>query len=367
MRPPPPPRPPARLRWRAPSVEAPALPAVEPVDLLSAELPQGNRVHLRLQAGLAAQADVERLRAAQQGFRSEVGGALSRQSSAVRRLAQLQSQSTAAIQAGLQARDLSLSQRLNESEAKLRQRLEGSAAQRLTALQRQEAQLTQKARTQLATHRRRALWDKALLASSLPLFATYGHAGELTHANNLTLAGILGILLAGDDVLAALGGTPPANNQQELWSILAPVVNIGLAYLLLQNQHQERFVTGVIDVTLPAEPSATSLPVYKDTDNFPVDRAARAMVFVSARYHYDVVVPITEAQGWNGRLALDGLPVLVSVIGAGLSGEADLVEVSAQVNTENALALRFTYPPARVPAARVARLAFVIDTRTRAS
>ena len=66
--------------------------------------------------------------------------------------------------------------------------------------------------------KRRDLWDKILIASSLPLFAAYGQRASPFSVNNLTLTLSLLIFLAGDHVVEALFGAGGAKTRCTPWT-----------------------------------------------------------------------------------------------------------------------------------------------------
>lgn len=103
--------------------------------------------------------------------------------------------------------------------------------------------------------RRRDLWDKILLATAMPLFAAYGERDSPFSTNNLTLALLLVMWLAGDQVVESVFGSedkksPYALADADAWSYLAPVANVFAAWWLLGNRQHERFVTGITTMKL---------------------------------------------------------------------------------------------------------------------
>jgi hypothetical protein len=103
--------------------------------------------------------------------------------------------------------------------------------------------------------RRRDLWDKILIASSLPLFAAYGQRASPFSGNNLTLTLSLLIFLAGDHVVEEIfeaGGrkAPYALDDADAWSYLAPVGNLLAGWWLLGDRQHQRFVTGVTTIKM---------------------------------------------------------------------------------------------------------------------
>lgn len=106
--------------------------------------------------------------------------------------------------------------------------------------------------------RRRDLWDKVLLATALPLFVAYGDRRNPFGTNNLTLAFLLLLWLAGDHVVQAVFGSesksPYPVPDADAWSYLAPIGNVLAAWWLLGDRQHERFVTGVTTVKLEKSP-----------------------------------------------------------------------------------------------------------------
>jgi hypothetical protein len=121
-------------------------------------------------------------------------------------------------------------------------------------------------RENLRRLRRRGLWDKILLASSLPLFAAYGDRESPFGSNNLALTFLMLVWLVGDQVVEALFGSDRSKSRYaladaDIWSYIAPVANGLAAWWLLGDRQHERFITGITTVSLdkkdppvPAEP-----------------------------------------------------------------------------------------------------------------
>jgi hypothetical protein len=110
-------------------------------------------------------------------------------------------------------------------------------------------------RENLRRLRRRGFWDAILLATSLPLFASYGDRRSPFGTNNLTLVFLLLIWLVGDEVVEAVfgsgnGKSPYAIPDADAWSYLAPIGNILAAWWLLSDRQHERFITGVTTIKL---------------------------------------------------------------------------------------------------------------------
>jgi hypothetical protein len=110
-------------------------------------------------------------------------------------------------------------------------------------------------RENLRRLRRRGIWDAILLATSLPLFASFGERRSPFGTNNLTLVVLLLIWLVGDEVVEAVfgsesGKSPYAIADADAWTYLAPIGNILAAWWLLSDRQHERFMTGVTTIKL---------------------------------------------------------------------------------------------------------------------
>jgi hypothetical protein len=100
--------------------------------------------------------------------------------------------------------------------------------------------------------RRRDLWDKILIATAFPLFASYGEPGRPFGANNVTLALSLLIWLVGDEIVDALFGSAEASpyplSDTDAWSYIAPIGNLLAGWWLLNDLQHERFIAGRVAV-----------------------------------------------------------------------------------------------------------------------
>ena len=105
------------------------------------------------------------------------------------------------------------------------------------------------ARETVRRMRRRELWDKILIVSSLPLFAAYGQRGHPFGVNNLTLLIALLVWLVGDEVSDAVFRSPSKESPYPLrdadsWSYIAPAGNLLAGWWLMDGLQHERFVVG---------------------------------------------------------------------------------------------------------------------------
>lgn len=111
--------------------------------------------------------------------------------------------------------------------------------------------------------RRRDLWDKILIAASLPLFSAYGQRGKLLGSHNLTLSLSLLVWLVGDHLMDAVFGSRSSRSRYavddaDAWSYLAPIGNVLAGWWLLGDRQHERFVSGVTTVKLEKVQPGTS-------------------------------------------------------------------------------------------------------------
>lgn len=107
---------------------------------------------------------------------------------------------------------------------------------------------------------RRDLWDKIVIASSLPLFAAYGEKGNPFGSKNLALTIALLVWLVGDEVRDLLFGSvnrSPYGRDMDAWSYLAPLGNLLTGWWLMSEYQHERFITGATSAfdTLDPEPA----------------------------------------------------------------------------------------------------------------
>jgi hypothetical protein len=95
---------------------------------------------------------------------------------------------------------------------------------------------------------RRDLWDKIVVATSLPLFAAYGEKGNPFGTKNLALTVALLVFLVGDEIRDLLFGSedrsPAAVREMDAWSYLAPLANLLAGWWLMSDFQHERFITG---------------------------------------------------------------------------------------------------------------------------
>jgi hypothetical protein len=221
---------------------------------LTALLPNGRTIWLRVDPPLAprgaadhvarlAERIIDRREAASAAQRRATGRLSARIAADVRMLSYAQVARGRALRRRLAAGDLRLDLRLSKARDDFHSRIE-----KQFAIDRENVRRL----------RRRDVWDKILLASSLPLFAAYGQRSSPFGSNNLTLTLLLLIFLAGDSVVEALFGSERKSKyavaDADAWSYLAPIANVLGAWWLLSDRQHRRFVTGITTVRLEKKP-----------------------------------------------------------------------------------------------------------------
>jgi hypothetical protein len=96
--------------------------------------------------------------------------------------------------------------------------------------------------------RRRDLWDKLTVISSLPLFVAYAQRDRPFGENNLALLVSLLVWLVGDEIVNAVFGSekpsPYPLRDTDIWSYIAPAGNLLTGWWLLDGRQHEPFVSG---------------------------------------------------------------------------------------------------------------------------
>ena len=169
--------------------------------------------------------------------------------------------------------------------------------------------------------RRRDLWDKILIASSLPLFAAYGERDDVFGSNNLTLTLALLIFLAGDQVVEALIGSdtpksPYALDDADAWSYLAPFANVLAGWWLLGDRQHERFVTGRTTLTLKKQPHV----------------APDGAIFYRYRAEVDLMARIGKDHVQE-FVTFSGVPAVASMMGVRWSPESQAIDPTIDMVT----------------------------------
>ena len=233
---------------------------------LSALLPNGRTIWLRVDTPLAPASSVDRLAQLAENVAERRESTNAALADAIERLSKTVDRDVERLGEARVTRARQIRRRLAADDNKLDARL---AKVREEFQSRLDKQLKID-RENLRRLRRRDLWDKILIASSLPLFAAYGQRGSPFATNNLTLTLSLLIWLVGDQVVEAVFGSskpnePYALDDADAWSYLAPVGNVLAAWWLLSDRQHERFVTGIDTIKLdnPRPHGPSGAPFYR--------------------------------------------------------------------------------------------------------
>lgn len=204
--------------------------------------------------------------------------------------------------------------------------------------------------------------DQLVLASSLPLVAAYGRNGTLWDANNMTLGVLAGIWLLGDKVTDFLGGTKvpePGVRSPDVWSYLTPAANVLLAWLLLRDRQNERFIDGFASAFV-----AVREQTQAGTRDTVLEQHLDLLPFIAPLHREDFV----------GFLAVPAIATVAEVqwTPAAMAGDAHIAGVTAQVQ-EGVLRLSVVVresvrlpempPPALEPLVTSLKVAWLVDTK----
>jgi hypothetical protein len=229
---------------------------------LNAILPNRRTVWLRVETPLAPAAELRRVAdLAQHGGRWQRAGTKANRDS-IRRLAQ---------------QLVDDARKLTESRLDRAERWRDRIVARHHTADRRLAKAAAEHRARIASQieieretvrrmRRRDLWDKILIATSLPLFAAYGQRGKPFGVNNLTLLISLLIWLVGDEVADTLfrssEKSPYPLRDTDAWSYIAPVGNLLGGWWLMSGLQHERFVAGFTREFAPDGPPTKTAEGY---------------------------------------------------------------------------------------------------------
>lgn len=300
---------------RAPSAQG-KIAAIRPTDgapRVTAMLPNGRKVELRMQPVLATHAQVVAFRRTSNHNNAATRRALDGAAKATQRLAALQAKSVRTLSQQALNGDQAIGKRIASTQTTLLARAQALGVTSARRLDAQNAKAEKAALRRIRSAANRARWDKVLLASALPLFAAYGNSQDLLARENLTLAGVLAGLLVGDDlILRAMGKNRAARSVAEAWSWLAPLLNLGIGWWLFDGEKvYDRYVTGVttLSFTIRGEPKEGAY-AWSSTP---------------------VTVTITESM-LSGATGIDlkGRPVIVSTMSIDVAG-VDTTDVEGKV------------------------------------
>jgi len=223
----------------------------------TAILPDGRVVRLAVPAPLASATALSDLARFAERRALQLHSSTRRQRSSVRGLSRTIAADLERMSAAQTARADAIRRRLVARHKRLDERV-------TTAVTDFRAKVDRQLKFELeSAHRlgRRDLWDKIVIASSLPLFAAYGQQGQLSNTTNLALTLSLLIWLIGDEVVHALFGSDEKSvypwRDTDIWSYLAPIGNMLTAWWLFGDRQTERFLTGVTTVKVDVGAATT--------------------------------------------------------------------------------------------------------------
>ena len=231
---------------------------------ITALLPNGRTLWFRTAEPLATAVSVGRLAQIAERAGDRRASSSIHQSAAIRRLSETIAADAERLEAARLRRARALRRRIVAGDRTLDTRLAKARDEFRSALDKQ----LKIDRENVRRLRRRDMWDKILIAVSLPLFAAYGQPGNLRGTHNVTLAVLLLVWLAGDHVVEAVFGSqspksPYALHDADAWSYLAPIASLLAGWWLLGDRQHERFVTGITTVKLePARARTESGTVF---------------------------------------------------------------------------------------------------------
>ncbi len=243
--------------WRPGGSAGRGAPLRGPGDV-SAILPNGRVIWLRVEPSPVPARALEHVAQEARSGTIRHRGFARRQAVAIRVLARM----TAAVAEGMSEERVARARALRRLILRSHRRLD----ERITkAAEKARERLSRRLRIERETVRRlrrRDLWDKAVLATSLPLFAAFGQKGRPFGAHNLALTLSSLIWLVGDDVVEKIFGpedkSPYPLRDLDAWSYIAPVANVLAGWWLLGGFQHERFVARRTSIPLdPVRVTAT--------------------------------------------------------------------------------------------------------------
>jgi hypothetical protein len=211
---------------------------------ITAVLPNGRIVWLRVAPSLATELSVERV-AQTAALSAERRGAATREVAAsVRSASSTLARDSARVTRTHLRRARVARRRLVKAYSRLDRRLAKAAGTARKSKKRARHVIDETARRL----RTRSLWDTILLASAPVLFAAYGERARPFGPNNLTLWLSQLVWLTGDEVVDMIFGaehkSPYPLDAPDTWSYIAPFGNLLAGWWLLDGRQHERFVVG---------------------------------------------------------------------------------------------------------------------------
>jgi len=211
--------------------------------LVTAILPNGKTIRLRVPVPFAPQAEVNRLVRAVREQQARSALETRANARALRRSVDALAQRVGRTTEAQHKLEKRLRKRMAEGDDRLARRVQEIVVQRRKG-DAGFAAIDRIARRQ----RTRALLNGAVIATGLPLFSAYGQRGSPFAAHNLTLTLSLGVWLFGDevaDLLASFGKRDGSRfREADVWSYLSPFGNALTGWWLLHEHQHCRFITG---------------------------------------------------------------------------------------------------------------------------
>jgi hypothetical protein len=222
---------------------------------VSALLPNGRTAWLTIDPSIAPVEEINRVATALQRIDARHALNIGAESDAITNLARKVAKDMDRVAAARVAGDKKLRRKLAAGDAKLRKQASVAIAKD-RALTRKE---WKDMHTQVRRMRRRSVWDHVVVASAVPLFATFGQRGKPFGINNITLFLSLLVWLVGDEINDLISGPPREQGagpfrDLDIWSYLAPVGNVLTGWWLLDSTQRDRFVTGTEENFLVVQP-----------------------------------------------------------------------------------------------------------------
>ena len=237
--------------------------------LLTAVLPDGRMVRLAVARPLAPADTIGHLARDTERVTRQQHSSTVRQRAAIRRLSLAVEADTVRLSTAQAERATAIRRRLVARYKRLDARVTKVVTDFRTRVDRQLKLETESARRL----KRRDLWDKIVIASSLPLFAAYGQQGQPWNTTNLALTLSLLIWLVGDEVVQTLFGSDEKSiypwRDTDIWSYLAPIGNVLTAYWLFGSRQNERFITGVTTVKTKVDAGQQTFRQFAPVDVLP--------------------------------------------------------------------------------------------------
>jgi hypothetical protein len=287
---------------------------------LSAILPSGRVIWLRVEPSPAPAHAVERIEQEARFRAIRRRARTRRQALAIRVLGRATVAVAEALGQERLARARALRRRIVRAHRRSDERITTIAETARAALRKQLGIQTETARR----IDRRDLWDKLVVATSLPLFAAFGQKDRPFGSHNVALTLSTLIWLVGDDVVDAIFGpeekSPYPLRDLDVWSYIAPAGNLLSGWWLLSDFQHERFVSGRLSV--PVDPVA-----------------ATAVGSSDLAYSYVALLDLSRLIAPSHRAAFEtfrNVPTVATVASVvlaadGLAAGARITDVTAQV------------------------------------